>query len=615
MGRIPQPFIDDLLARADIVEVIDEYVPLKKQGGNYKARCPFHEERTPSFNVNPDRQIFHCFGCGVGGTAISFLMEYEHLRFPEAVRELAGRYGLEVPEEAEARREDGGGREQAATDTATLYALTEKAARFYEYQLRNHPEAGRVHEYLRGRGITGETAARFRLGFAPAGWRNLLAALGTDSTIRQGLGELGLTNERSGSVYDRFRDRLMFPIRDRRGRVIAFGGRMLGDGDGPKYLNSPEGPLFHKGRELYGLHEARAALRREQRALVVEGYMDVIALAQAGVDNAVAPLGTALTGEQLRLLLRTAPEVVMAFDGDSAGREAAWRTVETALPEIGGGVTVRFLFLPEGEDPDSVVRAEGPEAFRERVAGAVPLLEHLIQGLKERADLGSTEGRGRLLELAGPLFARIRDAKTRDFLVQRLDAIVKLGQKQVLQHLERSKAPNRESKSVESGEDSRRSRELLQRQPVVRQALQLLFADPHGLAEEVMGVAEDLEQNRSAGIHLLLTAAETVHAHPELPVGALVERLREEPYGEALGQLVGTDPGVPPEGRKSQFLGCLKKLQAHAIHSRLNALEEEFRAGSLSLEAVKRLQDEQKHLKLQLESLERIDGPRQGSAP
>jgi DNA primase len=602
MGRIPQSFIDDLLGRADIVEVIDEYVPLKKQGSNFKARCPFHEERTASFNVNPERQIFHCFGCGAGGNAIGFLMEYEHLRFPEAVRELAGRYGLEVPEEA------GGGREDAAKDSAgsgldnaTLHAVNEKAARYFEYQLRNHPEAAAVHDYLRGRGIDGETAARFRLGFAPAGWRNLLGALGTDNTSRQALEELGLAVNRNGAVYDRFRERLMFPIRDRRGRAIAFGGRVLGDGE-PKYLNSPEGPLFHKGRELYGLYEARQALRKHERALVVEGYMDVIALAQAGVGNAVAPLGTALTADQLKLLLRTVPEVVLAFDGDSAGREAAWRSLETALPEMGRGRSVRFLFLPEGEDPDSVVRAEGAEAFRARIDESAPLFEFLVQGLKERVDLNAAEGRDRLLELAGPLYGRIRDAKLRDFLVQRLDGIVKLGQQQVHRHLEAGRGRERGGQAPEANDRARRAAELLRRQPVTRKALLLLLNDPHELAADVLAVADDLERHRSAGINLLLTVAETVQAHPDMTLGALMEHLREAPYGEGLAEIAGADPGVPAEGRRMELQGCLKKLQVHAIKARLDALEEEARSAAWSAEQAQEFQS----LKRQAQALERI---------
>lgn len=601
MGRIPQSFIDDLLGRADIVEVIDEYVPLKKQGSNFKARCPFHEERTASFNVNPERQIFHCFGCGAGGNAIGFLMEYEHLRFPEAVRELAGRYGLEVPEEAGAPRDEPDNTEAGSgLDNATLRAVNEKAARFFEYQLRNHSEAGAVHNYLRGRGIDGEIAGRFRLGFAPAGWRNLRDALGTDQPSRQALEELGLAISRNGSVYDRFRDRLMFPIRDRRGRVIAFGGRVMGDGE-PKYMNSPEGPLFHKGRELYGLYEARQALRQQESALVVEGYMDVIALAQAGVANAVAPLGTALTADQLKLLFRTVPEVVLAFDGDSAGREAAWRSLETALPEAGRGRSVRFLFLPEGEDPDSLVRAEGAEAFRARVDQGLPLFEFLIQGLKERVDLSAPEGRDRLLELAGPLYGRLRDSKLRDFLVQRLDGIVKLGQNQVHRHLERSKGRERGSGAPETAERARRSADFLRRQPVTRQALLLLLSEPHELAADVMAAAEDLERHRSAGINLLLSVAETVHAHPDMSLGALIEHLREVPYGEGVADLAGHDPGVPPEGRRMELQGCLRKLQVHAIKARLDALEEEARVAAWSAEQAREFQD----LKRQEQALER----------
>ncbi len=603
MARIPQSFIDELLGRVDIVEVVDECVALKKQGSNFKARCPFHEERTPSFNVNADRQIYHCFGCGAGGNAIGFLMEFEHLSFPEAVRELAGRYSMQVPEEADAGQ-GGSGQEVSGSglDPATLRKVCERAARFFEYQLRSHPEAAAVHDYLRGRGVTGETAARFRLGFAPPGWRNLLEALGDNASGRRALAEAGLVIDRDDSAYDRFRNRVIFPIRDRRGRVIAFGGRVLDDGE-PKYLNSPEGALFQKGRELYGLYEARQAVRREQRAVVVEGYMDVIALAEAGVDNAVAPLGTALTEEQLRLLLRTAPEVVLAFDGDSAGREAAWRAVATALPEAGRGRTLSFLFLPEGEDPDSLVRKEGPEGFRERLENATPLFEFLIRGLKDRVELTTPEGRDRLLELAGPLYGRVGDPKLRDLLVQRIDAMVKLGSKTVAQHLERNRGRARaSSEGREAGSSG--SPDPLAGQPVSRQALLLLLHDPHGLAEEVLAAAEDLRRFRSAGIDLLLATAEAVQADPEIGVGALVERLRELPYGEAAARVAGQDPGVPEDGRRAQLRGCLHKLQAHALKARLDALEEAARVGTWTTEQAREFRD----LKRQQQALERA-GP------
>jgi len=344
-GRIPQSFIDEVLNRTDIVEVIDTRVPLKKAGREFKACCPFHTEKTPSFTVSQVKQFYHCFGCGEHGTAITFLMDYEHMEFVEAIEELARRAGLEVPRET-------GTTHSQTPSTLLHYALLERVADYYQEQLRTHPQAGRAVEYLKQRGLTGEVAARFNIGFAPPGWENIAAALDADGTIHKQLLELGLTIERDtgGSAYDRFRDRIQFPIRDRRGRTIGFGGRVLDDST-PKYLNSPESPVFHKGQELYGLFEARKAVRKLERILVVEGYMDVVALAQFGINYAVATLGTATTHEHLERLFRTVPEVVFCFDGDRAGREAAWRALENTLPVLRDGREARFLFLPDEEDP------------------------------------------------------------------------------------------------------------------------------------------------------------------------------------------------------------------------------------------------------------------------
>ncbi len=357
-GLIPQSFIDDLMNRIDIVEVIDGRVPLKKTGREYTACCPFHNEKTPSFTVSPTKQFYHCFGCGAHGTAIGFLMEYEHLSFPESVEELARLAGVPMeyegpsPNEPVRRKKD-----------ESLYDLLAKVDQYYRQQLRQHPQSRRAVDYLKQRGVSGEIAAEFGLGFAPPGWDNLERQLGQSAEVREKLVSTGmLIKKDSGGSYDRFRDRIMFPIRDRRGRTIAFGGRILPDnqekGDKPpaKYLNSPETPLFHKGQELYGLYEARQALRDITRLMVVEGYMDVVALAQYGIRYAVATLGTATTEEHLHKLFRLTPEIVFCFDGDRAGREAAWRALNNALPVMREGRQIRFMFLPDGEDPDSYVR-------------------------------------------------------------------------------------------------------------------------------------------------------------------------------------------------------------------------------------------------------------------
>ncbi len=381
-GLIPQSFIDDLLNRTDIVEVVSSRIQLKKAGKNYTARCPFHNEKTPSFSVSPDKQFYYCFGCGAGGNALGFVMDHDHLDFPQAVEDLARRAGMEVP------REERGGRSKPRQPTdSPLYPLLAAAADYYRQALKGHPSRKAAVEYLKGRGLTGVIARDFGLGFAPPGWDNLLKHLGGDALQQKALIDAGLLieNADSGKRYDRFRDRVMFPIRDSRGRVIAFGGRVLGD-DKPKYLNSPETPVFHKGQELYGLYEARQANRDLDEILVVEGYMDVIALAQSGLRNAVATLGTATSEEHLKRLFRLVPSVVFCFDGDNAGRKAAWRALEATLPNLQDGRRARFLFLPEGEDPDTLVRAEGVDAFRARLQQqAQPLADYFFQQLSDEA--------------------------------------------------------------------------------------------------------------------------------------------------------------------------------------------------------------------------------------
>lgn len=422
-GLIPQGFIDDLLNRTDIVEVVGSRVQLKKTGKNYSACCPFHQEKTPSFTVSPDKQFYYCFGCGAGGNALGFLMDHDHLEFPQAVEELAKRAGLEVP-----REERGGDRQSRQSVDSPLYPLLAAAADYYRQALKSHPARQAAVDYLKGRGLSGVIARDFALGFAPPGWDNLLRHLGGDALQQKAMIDAGLLieNAETGKRYDRFRDRVIFPIRDSRGRVIAFGGRVLGD-DKPKYLNSPETPVFHKGQELYGLFEARRHNRDLDEIIVVEGYMDVIALAQQGLRNAVATLGTATSEEHLKRLFRLVPSVLFCFDGDQAGRKAAWRALEATLPSLQDGRRARFLFLPEGEDPDSLVRAEGREAFLARLEQqARPLADYFFQQLAEEADPRSLEGKAHLATLAAPLIERIPGANLRTLMRQRLAEITGL---------------------------------------------------------------------------------------------------------------------------------------------------------------------------------------------
>ena len=393
---IPDSFKHDLLNRVDIVDVIQRHLPLKKAGANYSACCPFHNEKSPSFTVSPSKQFYHCFGCGAHGDAIGFLMEYSGLGYIEAIKELAAGAGMTMPE-FEPRF--GKKKEETGPD---LYELMQRATQYYREQLKASPHA---IDYLKRRGLSGQIAAHFGIGYAPDGWQNLQAVF--PDYDDKSLKEVGLVIENdAGKRYDRFRDRIMFPIVNQRGFVIGFGGRVIGAGE-PKYLNSPETPLFEKGRELYGLPQARQAIRDAGRVLVVEGYMDVVALAQHGVGYAVATLGTATTPVHVQKLLRQADEIVFSFDGDAAGRKAAWHALEVSLPATLDNKTIRFLFLPEGEDPDSYVRAKGKAAFEELVGRAEPLSAYLLAQLRARVDTNTVEGRSRLVHEAKPLLKSV----------------------------------------------------------------------------------------------------------------------------------------------------------------------------------------------------------------
>jgi DNA primase len=400
-GRISQAFIDDLLDRVDVVEVVGARLDLRKAGKNYTARCPFHDEKTPSFSVSPDKQFFYCFGCGAGGNAIGFVMDYDHVDFPTAVAQLASHAGLSLP--AEAVRDDAQSQRRDA-----LHAMLGRADHYYREQLRDHPAAPAAVTYLKQRGVSGQIARDFGIGLAPPGWDNLLNKLGGDADSLALLKECGLLVEQAeeGRLYDRFRHRIMFPIRDTRGRTLGFGARVLGD-DKPKYLNSPETSVFHKGRELYGLYEAQRQLRDNSSLLLVEGYMDVVALAQHGIVNAVATLGTAATAEQLGKAYRYTSEVVFCFDGDAAGRQAARRALETCLPLMSDGRSARFLFLPDGEDPDSLVRKIGAVEFRQLINSALPLSQFLFDISAEGLDLTTPDHCARFSQLVAPLLKRI----------------------------------------------------------------------------------------------------------------------------------------------------------------------------------------------------------------
>lgn len=425
-GSIPRSFIESLLARADVVQVINQRVPLKKAGNNYKACCPFHDEKTPSFNVSQTKQFYHCFGCGASGDAIKFLMDYDGLSFVEAVEALAAQYGMQVPREklSPAKQKQQQERQQKQRD---LYDVMHLVAKFYRHQLRDHPASEQAKAYLRDRGLSPQIAKEFVIGYAPDGWDTLIKGLHADTSLQKQLVEVGMLVEKDGGkIYDRFRQRIMFPIRDGRGRVIAFGGRILGDGQ-PKYLNSPETPIFHKSNTLYGLYEMRQSREKFSNILVVEGYMDVVALAQFGIRNAVATLGTATTVEHLELLFRQVQEVVFCFDGDAAGMKAAWKALELALPMMEKERSVKFLFLAEGEDPDSTVRKEGEAGFKQRVDNALSLSDFLVKGLHGKLSypMHSLEGRQQLVAMAEP-FVQAAHGLYQFLLAERIAELVEL---------------------------------------------------------------------------------------------------------------------------------------------------------------------------------------------
>jgi DNA primase len=566
---IPQHFIDELLARTDIVELINARVTLKKQGREYAACCPFHGEKTPSFFVSPTKQFYHCFGCGAHGTAITFLMEHDNLSFPEAVEELARHAGMDVP------REHGAG--ERTEDHRPLYDALEAAAEHYARALRTSPEAV---DYLKGRGLSGEIARDFRLGYAPDAWDGLLSVL-TPRYEEKLLIEAGLAiRKEGGQTYDRFRARIMFPIRDTRGRIIGFGGRILGQGE-PKYLNSPETPVFHKGQQLYGLYEARRTNTRLDRLLVVEGYMDVIALAQHGITHAVATLGTATTREHLERLFRVVPRLVFCFDGDAAGRKAAWRALEQALPVMRDGREAAFLFLPEGEDPDSLVRSAGADGFAALERDAQALTDAFLEGLRERFDDTTREGRARLGTEAARLLRDMPEGLLKTQLVNDLARLCGLSPEQFSARTTPSDRPDTPPSGYRSSAlKERPSRRRLDITPV-RLALSLLLAEPP-LAGQVNDWAF-LRGSPIPGADLLAQVIETLKSTPNLTTAALLERWRASDEGRFLLKLAQWRPPRGDEAAPARMLNdAISRLRGMHYEQCATALLEKAAREALS---------------------------------
>ena len=554
---IPDSFKQDLLNRVDIVDVISPRVALKKSGANWVGLCPFHGEKTPSFSVSPAKQFYHCFGCGVHGNAIGFLMEYAGLGYVEAMKELAESVGLKLPELAPR-----GGQARPQREGPDLYELLKRAARFYHEQLKASP---RAIDYLKGRGLSGQTAARYHLGYAPAGWQGLGAAF--ERYDDKALVECGLVVENEGKRYDRFRDRVMFPILNQRGLVIGFGGRVIAGEDGPKYMNSPETPLFEKGRELYGLPQARDAIRAANRVVVVEGYMDVVMLAQHGVQNAVATLGTATTPTHVQKLLRQADEIVFCFDGDAAGRRAAWHALEVALETLADHKTVRFLFLSPEHDPDSYVREFGRAAFEAKLDESEPLSSYLQRELKGRVDLGSLEGRSKLLAEAKPLLKRLAAPGLRVQLVKALALAAGMEPVEAARLLDvrdgvvarpsgDRPAPARQDRAPMRGNEATLLRAIL------------------GAPELALGLNVELVRTDTAEGEALRTVADWVTGHADALPRPLSTAFEEQPFYPLLARLEATllEFKLEPEDFRAEFEGAVQNLERDAKVREINEM-------------------------------------------
>ena len=545
-GKIPRPFIDDLLNRVDIVEVIDSRVPLKKKGKEYWACCPFHNEKSASFSVSQNKQFYHCFGCQQSGNAISFLMEYDHMEFVEAIETLAQTMGIEVPYEQ-------GQAPSAPTQSFDpLYESLEQCSNYYQTQLKQNPLA---IEYLKQRGISGDIARDFAIGFAPQGWNNLT---GNKKTLT----EAGMLIEKeNGQPYDRFRHRLMFPIRDRRGRTIAFGGRVIDPEDNPKYLNSPESPVFHKGSEIYGLFELKKGSNNIDHILITEGYMDVIGLAQHGVKTAVATLGTAINNAQIEKLFRSSKSLIFCFDGDNAGKKAAWRSLEQCLASLKEGRIARFLFLPEGHDPDSYIQEFGQQAYLNEIDKAATLSQFLFDTLLAECDVSSAEGKAMLLDRLDPYVKQIPLQSLKDQILSRAE------------NLTSDKHDARLQKLLSRGNHNHETRIRVPEQTwtPTRLAINLLLQKPalaHGTGNQY-----ELSETEIPGIDLLLKILDRIQDEPDISTQNLLQRFQGDEHESHLYQLAAMRPQVEDEASLDKmFQDCLNRLQNEYIKYRRNLL-------------------------------------------
>jgi len=549
-GKIPREFIDDLLVRVDIVDLIDSHVPLKKTGANYVARCPFHTEKSPSFSVNRNKQFFHCFGCGVSGNAISFLMNYSHLDFVEAVEDLAAFIGVDVPRESV----DYSGQQKAA-DLSSLYKVMEQVAVFYVEQLRTSSEGRQAAEYLKYRGVSTGIARDYMLGYAPKKWQVLIDQFGEQALLDAGL--LGKSD--AGETYARFRGRVIFPIRDKRGRTIGFGGRVLDDSL-PKYLNSPETPLFHKGREVYGLYELLQKQPKPQRILIVEGYMDVVALAEFGFYSAVATLGTATSQAHIDLLFRFASELVFCFDGDNAGQKAADRAMEQAFSSLRDGRQVRVMLLPKNHDPDSLVREIGVDGFVKSIESSETLSDYFFRSVAKGLNLSEMEGRAQLVNTAKPFLDKLPDGVFKGMMYARLEEMSRVASINVSGGVKANLTSNQKMTRATGRPSS------------ARVAMALLLQNPR-LAGVVEQKEIDLRRLEFPGVELFKALLETIQDKKPANVAVLLELFRGTAEEKTIKALASLELLVPDEGVEAEFCGAVESLLVRAREAELDRLE------------------------------------------
>ncbi|MGF1686344.1 DNA primase [Photobacterium japonica] len=574
-GKIPRTFIDDLIARHDIVDIVDARVKLKKKGKNFGACCPFHNEKTPSFSVSQEKQFYHCFGCGAHGNVLDFVMEFDRLEFVEAIDELASQVGLEVP-----REEGSGGGQPIARSKEKLgmYEMMGQIGQFYQSQLRTQ-EGSVAIDYLKGRGLSGEIVQKFGIGFVPDQWDLVRTRFGRNNEAQDTLVTAGMLIENdNGRRYDRFRGRVMFPIHDRRGRVIGFGGRVLGDGT-PKYLNSPETPIFHKGRELYGLYEVLQAYREPEKLLVVEGYMDVVALAQFGVDYAVASLGTATTSDHIQTLFRQTSTVVCCYDGDRAGRDAAWRAMEQALPYLNDGHQLKFMFLPDGEDPDTYIRQFGKDGFEQQINEAMTLSEFMFNSLVAQVDMSSREGKAKLKTLAKPLLEKVAGDTLREYLLNTLGYNLGLPPDQIRIELKRDETQRHRPPQQE-----------IKRTPM-REVIALLIQHPDFVnsLEFEMTAFEGIEV---AGLNLLISIVEKCRTNPNITTGQLLENWRGSKNEGMLARLAAWELPLSKDEDNTLdvFLDAMDKVLDQCVKQQIEKLQAKSNTVGLSVEEKRELQ-------------------------